>query len=248
MSVLASIIVASVAEALISFVASLAVIVNEKRVRKFVHWFISFAVGALLAVVFFDVLPEAGRLIGYETAFSWVLGGFLLFFMLEKFLSWYHHHDDEEDVISPAVGYLISTGDALHNFIDGVIIALSFGVSHSLGVITTAAILLHEIPQEVSDFVLMIHSGFSKRKALLYNVGVSLTTLLGALSGYLLLSLEQYLGPLLGLVAGNFLYLAASDLIPELRHKHSSASSIAQLALILAGIAIVLGAGILLPE
>ncbi len=247
MNLLVAIIIASIAESLVSFFASVAVILNEHRVRRFVHWFISFAVGALLAVVFFDVLPESIDLIGVQSAMPWTLGGFLLFFVFEMFLSWYHYHEEEVET-SSSVGYLISAGDALHNFVDGVIIALAFGASYSLGILTTAAILLHEIPQEVSDFVLMIHSGFSKQKALIYNVLVSLTTLAGALVGYALTFSENYLGYLLGIVAGNFLYLAASDLIPELRHKHRSASSLAQLALILGGIAVVYLLGVLLPE
>lgn len=248
MSTLGIIILASIAESLVSFFASVAVIINEKSVRRFVHLFISFGTGALLAVVFFDVMPEAIETIGQEQALPWILVGFLIFFVLEKFLSWYHYHEDEGISQLSSVGYLVSVGDALHNFIDGVIIALSFSAGLVLGVASTLAILLHEIPQEVSDYVIMIHGGFSKRKALVYNVLISLTTLAGALVGYYLASAVHVLGYMLAIVAGNFLYLASADLIPELKHQHGSRSSLMQVVLIAFGIGLVYFLGVLIPE
>lgn len=247
MTIFAKIIIASVAESLVSFGASLAVIVNEKKVRNFVHWFISFAVGALLGVVFFDLMPETFEFIGAEKALPWILAGFLLFFVLEKFLFWFHRHEHKHEASGNA-GYLVSVGDAIHNFIDGVVIALSFAADARLGFVTTIAILLHEVPQEVGDFAVLLHSGFSKRKALFYNVFVSLSTIAGAVVGYYLPIQEQVLGILLAVVAGNFLYLAAADLIPELHHNHRSSSSVVQVLLIGVGVLLVYTVGIFFHE
>ncbi|MEK7642877.1 MAG: ZIP family metal transporter [Patescibacteria group bacterium] len=241
------ILIASALESLVSFSASLAVIMNERFVRRFVHWFISFAVGALLGVVFFDVLPESLELIDTRSSLSWVLGGFLLFFVLEKLIFWYHAHEHEEtDDHVDAAPYLVIFGDAIHNFIDGVAIALSFQASIELGTLATLAILAHEIPQEVSDYVILLHGGFSKKKALIANVGVSVTTLMGALLGMKLASFDGVLGYLLAVVAGNFLYLAASDLIPELHHRHKS-SAIVQVALVFLGVYVMYILGTYMP-
>lgn len=239
--ILFSILIASVLESLVSFFASLAVIVNEKRVRTFVHWVISFAVGVILGTVFFDILPEAGEFASYESLFPMVLVGFLIFFILEKALIWYHCHEDE--CTTHTTGYLVLLGDAVHNFIDGVIIALTFLADIRLGIITSFAVILHEIPQEVSDYTIMLHSGFSKRSALFYNVLLSFTTIIGALIGYFIGSGGNIIGYLLALVAGNFLYIAASDLIPELHHNHRSSSSVLQVVLVLLGIGAIILSG-----
>ena len=243
--ILFAIILASVIESAVSFGASFAVIISEKRVRRFVHWVIGFAIGVLLGVVFFDLLPETFEMIGVEYALPLVLGGFLLFFALEMFISWFHWHGDED---RPHVtGYLVLFGDAVHNFIDGVIIALAFLTDISVGVGASLAVVMHEIPQEVSDFAIMLHSGFSKWRAMMYNVLVSLTTILGALLGYWFASGENIVGVLLAIVAGNFLYLAAADLIPELHHSHKSSSALAQIALILFGIALIYALTLAMP-
>lgn len=245
MSVLVAIILASLAESLTSFFAGVAVIVNEIRVRKFVHWVISFAVGVLLGVVFLDLLPETFEVFGdIEGALIWVLVGFLLFFVFERFLLWFHRHEEDRGT----AGYLVLFGDAVHNFIDGVIIAIAFLTDFGLGVATSIAVILHEIPQEVSDFTIMLHSGFTRGRAMFFNVLVSVTSIIGALAGYALAGEIGFIGILLAIVAGNFLYLAASDLIPELHRAHKSTSAVGEIFLTLAGIFLMYYLGVLFPE
>lgn len=243
MTTLGLIILASIAESLVSFAAGVAVIFAERRARHIVHWVISVAVGVLLGVVFFDLLPETiDRL--EDAAFSWVLAGFVGFFVLERFLVWFHRHEGERSV----AGHLVLIADGAHNFIDGVIMALAFLTDLHLGVVTTVAILVHEIPQEVGDFTILLHSGYSKKKALIANVAVSLTTIIGALVGYALGGQIGFVGILLAIVAGNFLYLASADLIPELQHEHRAASALLQIALVIGGILLIVFFGTLVPE
>lgn len=243
MSTLGLIILASIAESLVSFAAGVAVILAERKARHIVHWVISVAVGVLLGVVFFDLLPETIDRLG-AGAFSWVLTGFVGFFVLERFLVWFHRHDSERSV----AGHLVLIADGAHNFIDGVIIALAFLVDMRLGAVTTAAILVHEIPQEVGDFTILLHNGYSKKKALVANVAVSLTTIVGALVGYALGGQIGFIGILLAIVAGNFLYLASADLIPELQHEHRAAAAFLQVALVIGGILLIAFFGTLVPE
>lgn len=232
-----SILVASIAEALVSFLAGVAVILNEKRFMRFVHWVISFAVGVMLGTVFFDILPETFELLEPEAALPWVLCGFLAFFVLEKLLFWYHCHDGVCEMHASA--YLVLVGDAIHNFIDGVFIAFAFAAGFPTGILAAIAVILHEIPQEASDFAVMLHGGFSKKRALFWNTVVSITTVVGALVGYYLSASIQYVGILLALVAGNFLYVASADLIPELHHRHGSRSSVMQVMLIVLGVLLI---------
>lgn len=217
MSILGWILGAAILESFVSLIGRLFVFWSEERVKKLSHHFIGFAVGALLGVVFLDLLPEALEFSSSETVFLWALVGFLAFFLLERFLFWYHCHDGVCPV--HAAGYLVLIGDAIHNFIDGVIIAVAFLADFKLGILTSFAVIFHELPQEISDFVVLLQSGFGRAKALLYNFLIALTTILGAIFAYLIKgSIESFLGIALGLVAGNFLYIAAADLIPELHH------------------------------
>ncbi len=240
------IILASVLQSIISFSGIFFLFMNTERFRKYTHYFVSFSVGTFLAVVFFDIIPEAVHESSLEKILPWVLVGFLFFFLLSRFIHWYHCHEEEGGVCLPdqkvASGYMVLAGDVTHNFIDGIAIALAFMADFHLGVITTTAVLLHEFPQEASDFFIMIHSGFSAGKAFFFNFLISLSTLVGAIMTYFLAGgLENIIGPALGIVAGNFLYIAAADLVPELHSKHRSgtASTTIQFSLILLGILLI---------
>jgi len=147
-------------------------------------------------------------------------------------------------------GYLVLAGDSVHNFIDGVVIALSFIADFNIGVVTTIAVLLHEFPQEVADFFILLNSGFSKTKALMLNFTVAFTTPIAAIATYFLaFGTDKIIGPALGIVAGNFLYIAATDLIPELHEKHKNgASTLKQFSLIILGILIMYTIITLMPE
>lgn len=242
MSLFVTILLASLSESLVSFTGGVLAFLNAETIRRFAHFVVSFAVGALLAVAFLDLIPEAVEMSSLEFAMPLVLAGVILFFVLEKFLFWYHCHDGKCPVHTYT--YLVLWGDFVHNFVDGVIIALTFAVDVKLGVLTTFAVILHEIPQEIGDFGILLHGGFSKKRALFYNFLVSTSTILGAV---LTFSLGNLLGPFipvgLALIAGNFIYLAATDLMPELHESTGFFHSVGQVTLIILGALLVI-----LPE
>ncbi len=242
MTPLVSILLASFVESIVSFTGGALAIFGVERIKRFTHFVVSFAVGALLGVSLLELIPEAIEMAGGASVFPWVLGGIIFFFIVEKFFSWYHHHGHEDEVRPYA--YLILWGDFLHNFIDGVILALAFLADPKLGVITTLAVVLHEIPQEIGDFGVLMHAGFSPLRALFYNFLVSLSTIFGALLTYFLgAGLSPALPFALAFIAGNFLYLASTDLIPELHEKTHVWHSLGQIVLIVAGALLVI-----LPE
>lgn len=232
---------ASVAESIVSLIGRSIVFLGEKRLKRLTHYFVSLAVGTLLGAIFLEILPEALRLSAVGTVFLWVLFGFLFFFVLERVLLYYHCHEGTCNV--HAAGYLILFGDAVHNFIDGVIIALAFFADLRLGILTSIAVLLHEVPQEIGDFLVLLHSGFTKERALLYNFLVATATIFGAVFTYLAasrLQIELFIGPALGVVAGNFLYIAASDLIPGLHvHREKRITLLYHVLLIVLGILLI---------
>ena len=172
---------------------------------------------------------------------------------MDRFLHWYHHHEGDcakseckqteidETRNFKTSGYLVLFGDFIHNFVDGIIIALAFMVDINIGVVTTIAVLFHEFPQEASDFFVMINSGFSKTKALIMNFFVSLSTIVGAMVTYFIAKdIDMIIAPALGIVAGNFLYIATSDLIPELsKGENGKISIISQLVFMLIGITVI---------
>ncbi len=203
------------------------------------HFFllVSFAAGTLLGAAFLDLLPEAMAAGGVQPALVAALAGLLVFFILEKVVLWHHHHGHGHAGEKP-IGYLSLVGDALHNFFDGTAIAAAFLVSPPLGVATTIAVLLHEIPQELGDFSLLIYSGFSARQAILFNLLSALTALVGALVFYFAAGFLQGFEALgLAFTAGMFIYIATVDLVPELHKERDSTRSLQQFSLIVAGIA-----------
>ena len=197
---------------------------------------VSFATGTLLGDAFLHLLPETIERIGFSLEVSLaVLTGILLFFVLEKFISWRHCHVPTSKDHPHSLGWMNLMGDGFHNFIDGMIIAGSFLVSPALGLSTTFAVLLHEIPQEIGDFGILIYSGFSRTKAIVFNFISALAALLGAI---LVLSWGQSQLTILivPFTAGGFIYLAGSDLIPELHKETEIKKSLLQFAGLLAGI------------
>lgn len=230
------IILAALAESVVSFSGGFFVLFRESVARWLAHRILGFAIGALLGVAFFDIIPEAAEILGERLAFGYVVGGIVLFFAAEKLLRWYHHHEGHESEVRPFAA-LILAGDAIHNFIDGIAIAVSFLVSVPLGIATTIAVLLHEVPQEVADFGVLIRGGFSRGRALWYNFLISLTTILGALVGYAAGQALTWLLPyVLAVIAGNFLYIALSDLIPETHEETGMGHLLVQIILMGVGI------------
>ncbi len=242
---------AAVIVSLISFVGVLLLWLNAKALNRVLLFFISFAIGAMLGAVFLDLLPEAAETVGVKTAFAYALAGMIVFYVVEKFLHWHHHHEGRREGyhvegekeyrhVHP-VGYLNLVGDAIHNFIDGALIAASFLAGFPLGFISTVAIIAHEIPQELGDFSVLLYSGFEKNKALAFNFLSALTAVGGALVTFLAGFSAQANALLISFAAGSLLYIAATDLIPEL-HKHEereALKSIAQVIVLLFGIAVI---------
>src|SRR5215813_6738870 len=190
---------------------------------------LSVAAGALLGAVFLELLPQAfGRAESIETMAGIILGGLLLFFILEKLVLWRHCHQEQCEAHDPPEiahdhgrsGAMIMIGDTFHNFVDGVLIAAAFLADHHLGVVTALAIIAHEIPQEVSDFLILLHSGYSKSKALALNMLSSAAMIAGGVIAYFALhSMAQWVAPLLGIAIASMLYVAVADLIPGLHRR-----------------------------
>lgn len=205
--------------------------------ERMLMYFVSFAVGALLANVFLHLLPEMSEIMpDAHVGYSLVLLGLVLSFLIEKFIHWHHCHNLDCACAEP-VGTMMIIGDGLHNITDGILIAAAYLVDINVGIATTIAVILHEIPQEIGDFAVLLHSGWSRTKALLANFLSALTAFLGAI---LVLALHQYVDDielvLLPITAGNFLYIASSDLIPVLHRESRMKNTIIQFVAILAGI------------
>jgi zinc and cadmium transporter len=218
---------------------------------------VSFAIGALLGAAFLEVIPHAFEHGDVRTTAAAILGGIFGFFVLEKLLLWRHCHTEDCEAhdrhAEPAdrgrAATLIVVGDTAHNFVDGVLIAAAFLQDTELGVVTALAIVAHEIPQEVGDFLILLHSGWSRAKALAVNIASSLATLLGGVLGYFALPALQGWEPvMLGIVASSMIYVAVADLIPGLHRRPELHATFAQVALMALGIGSVVLAGALVGQ
>lgn len=259
MSILAWIIAASIAGGALSVLGA-AVFALNTHMQRYVGAMVSYAIGALLGAVFLDILPEAIELTSNVAALSGtVLFGILLFFILEKLMLWRHcHHEHCEAHELPKVehvhdhgrsGMMIMVGDIFHNFVDGVIIAAAFMTDVHLGVVTALAIIAHEIPQEVGDFAILLHSGYSKAKAFQLNLISSFASVAGGVLGYFTLqTMQGWVPSLLALAAASMIYVAVADLIPGLHKRAQLRDTVQQVVLIVLGVATVGVMGILMAE
>lgn len=228
--------------------AALLLLVPENHHPRILPHGVSFALGALLSVAFLDLLPDALATAGSEhteSLLATVLIGILGFFLLEKLLIWRHCHADhcethsEEHFHQPA-GTLIVVGDAIHNFVDGILIAAAFLTDINLGIITSLAVAAHEIPQEVGDFAILLQSGYGRGKALAYNLLSSLATMVGGILAYFSLEhIHGWLPYILSIAASSFIYIAVADLIPSLHQKTTARAAFQQIALIVAGVLVI---------
>jgi len=233
--------------------ATFLLIPEDRRVRL-LPAMVSFAIGALLGAAFLAVLPHALEQTGGQDLHvltGVILAGLLGFFLLEKLVLWRHCHHDECETHSPggshdhgsAAGYLILVGDGVHNFVDGILIAAAFLTDVHLGIVTAIAVAAHEIPQEVGDFAILLHSGFTRTRALAYNMLSSLTTVVGGVLAYFSLSIAHSVIPyVLAIAASSFIYIAVADLIPGLHKRVDPRATFEQLALISAGVMIIYAA------
>jgi len=250
MAILAWILGSVFVVSLLSLVGVITLVFNPKLIKKSVLYLVSFAAGAMLATAFFDLIPEAMEKNGFDVL-SWVLGGIVLFLVAETFLYWYHCHDETCKVHKKShnkkhqhhtmpVAYLNLFGDAIHNFLDGVIIAGAFLASIPLGIVASVAVIFHEIPQEIGDFGVLIYSGFGRFQALFYNFLCALTAVLGALLTYFFATTVQGLSDmLLPIAAGGFIYIATADLLPEMHRQTDFRKVAISLLCFFAGIAII---------
>lgn len=243
--------------------AAVFLLLPDRNRNKILPHGISFAIGALLAVAFWGLIPHAFEEVRpdqFQTLSGTILAGILGFFVLEKLLIWRHCHYGEceahgEDPHNheggrvqhghghhpvKSAGALIILGDSIHNFVDGILIAAAFLTDVKLGIVTSLAVAAHEIPQEVGDFAILLDSGFSKTKALIYNMLASLATVLGGILAYFSLEeLHETLPFFLALAASSFIYIAVADLIPTLHKKTDMKASLEQIALIAAGVLLI---------
>ncbi len=233
---------------MISFVGVLSLSIGAERLKKILMYLVSFSAGALFGDAFIHLLPEAVEEAGFGLSVSLsILGGVMVFFMLEKFIHWHHYHDPNSK--SHTHPFVITNlfGDAFHNLIDGIIIGASYLASIPVGIATTIAVVLHEIPQEIGDFGVLLHGGLTKSKALFFNFITALTAVVGAAAA-LAIGSQAANATLIMLpfAAGGFIYIAGADLIPELHKEIEIKKSFFQLVSFLLGIAIM--AALLLLE
>lgn len=229
--------------------ASVFLLLNDRQRAEMLPHGISFAIGALLAVAFWGLIPHAFEEVGpdqFQGLSATILVGILSFFVLEKLLIWRHcHHHEceahtEESQGHQAAGTLILLGDAIHNFVDGILIAAAFLTDVKLGIVTSLAVAAHEIPQEVGDFAILLESGYDKGRALFYNILASLATVVGGVLAYFSLEdLHDLLPYFLAMAASSFIYIAVADLIPSLHEKTDFKTSIQQIVLIAAGVLLI---------
>lgn len=228
---------------LISFVGLFTFAIREHVLEKILLFLVSFSAGALFGDAFIHLLPEAARDFGFGTGVSVsLLGGIIIFFIMEKFIHWRHCHVPTSEHHPHPVAFMNLVGDGVHHFIDGLLIGGSYLASIPLGIATTTAVVFHEIPQRMGDFGVLIHAGYSKKKALLFDFLYSLTAILGALSALVLgEGAKSFLPFIIPFAAGGFIYIAGSDLIPELHKETDPKKSAAQLVAFVAGIGVMLG-------
>jgi zinc and cadmium transporter len=238
---LAQIVIATFIISLIAFVGVLTFVLKEGWLNKILLVLVALSSGALIGGAFLHLLPEAIEEVGAGLeVFLYLLLGFCLFFILEQFLHWRHQHSASVSKIKP-FSYLILVSDGVHNFIDGVVIAASFISGYSVGLSTSIAIALHEVPQELGDFGALVYGGLSKYRALTFNYISAITAIVGGVIGYFASSvMHSSIIYLLPFAAGHFIYIAAADLIPEIKHKVSMPRSIIHFCVFLVGIGIML--------
>jgi len=221
--------------ALIAFIGVFTLAMKEQLLNKILIILVSLSAGALMGGAFIHLLPESIEKSGDTNILIFVLVGFVLFFIIEKVLHWRHCHKGKCDVHT--FHYMNLIGDTVHNFIDGLIISASFVVSIPLGLTTTIAIAAHEIPQEIGDFGVLIYGGFEKKKAIVLNFIVALTVVAGGVVGYFISkSIEQVAIYLLPFAAGGFIYIAATDLVPEIKKELNIKKSMATILVFICGI------------
>jgi zinc and cadmium transporter len=230
---------ASIVVSLISLIGIFALLLNEKVLDKILILLVGISAGALIGGAFLHLLPEALEKSNSTSTYLYLIVGFILFFVMERYLLWRHCHEGKCEV--HPVSYLNLMGDGVHNLIDGIIIGASFAVNVKFGIVTTIAIILHEIPQEIGDFGVLVYGGMNKYKALFYNFLSALTAVIGSIIGYAFAeqagSFTKFILPF---AAGGFIYIAACDLIPEIHKQVDIKKATLSMLFFVAGIILML--------
>ena len=239
MSAITNSILAAVLVSLTTLIGILTLFFTKRFLDNIVSILIALSTGTLLGAAFLDLLPEAAEVLAVESIFIYLLAGIVIFFLIERLLFWYHCHDGKCDS-HKTMPFMILFGDAVHTFIDGVVLAAAFLTDTTLGIATTLAVVLHELPHELSDFFVLIYSGFSRAKALFYNFLVASMHFVGiAATYYFYIKSESQIAYLLPIAAGGFIYIALADLMPELHKEVDYKKIFLQLILMSAGIYII---------
>ncbi len=228
---------------LISLVGIFFVLIKKEKLNKIILFLVSLSAGSLLGGAFLHLIPEAfEKSSSILTTSLLILSGIILFFVIEHVIHWRHCHVPTSKSHPHSLGIMNIIGDGFHNFLDGLVIAAAYFINIPLGIVTTLAVILHEIPQEIGDFGVLIYAGYSKKKALFFNFISALTAILGAIVGILFAgSSEAFALIVIPLAAGGFLYIAGSDLIPELHKNQEKQFSIKKIIGIIFGILIMYG-------
>ncbi|MEM4137724.1 MAG: ZIP family metal transporter [Candidatus Anstonellaceae archaeon] len=234
-----NVIIPIIASITVSIISLIGLIFYFKKIEKYLYFLVAFSAGALLGGAFFHLISEALEITeNFELIATYVLIGFIVFFILEKFLFWHHCHD-REPTCKHHISYMNLYGDFLHNFIDGLVIGSTFYIDINLGIATTIAIILHEIPQEIGDMGILLHFGMKKSKAIFLNFLVSLGAIGGALVGfYLSENIEPLKLFIISFAGGGFIYIASADLVPELHKEQNKKYSFFGLVMFTLGILI----------
>lgn len=223
---------------LVSIVGVFSLSIRDEVLKKYINFFISLAIGALLGDAFIHIIPEAFKSnLGASLSGILIIVGILLFFVIEKFIHWHHHGEDKEEEHIHPVGKLVLFTDGFHNMIDGIIIGASFLVNPHVGIATTIAVVLHEIPQEIGDFAVLIHAGYTKKRALLWNFISALASFVGLAIVFIFgNTIDNSIMWFIPIAAGGFIYIAVADLIPELHKTKNVKHSLIQLGIIILGV------------
>jgi len=247
LSVLLWIILSTIIVSLLSLVGIITLVLSdEKFLNRIVLILVAFAAGALMGGAFLHLFPESVEEIDALDASLILLAGFTVFFLLERIIFWHHCHE-KSCPIHP-FAYLNLMGDGVHNFIDGVIIAAAFIIEIRLGFVTTIAVISHEVPQELGDFGVLVYGGFDKIKALLFNLLSAITAIVGGILGYYIFSEAESVVYLLPFAAGGFLYIASSDLIPELHKEEDVKRSMESFTFFILGLLFMLAIKLIFGE
>lgn len=246
-------ILATVAISLTAFIGFFTLSLNEETLHRILFVLLAYSAGTILGAALFDLLPEAVELVDEHLVYPIIAAGFVFFLFLERVIYWYHGHGHEYggsgEKVTKGFAYLNLVGDFIHNFIDGMIIAAAFVNGFVLGLTTAIAVLFHELPQEMGDYGILVYAGVERRRALALNFLAAVSVILGGVFGSMFISMVEELGGwMVAFSAGAFLFLSASELIPEMLKEGDGRRAVVQLAILVLGMLTIYSLGLVFPH